>query len=335
MRTLCFCIVLACCGMANAVEVLAPGFVRTTLTPTLPGSCSGCTVAARNPLDGSIWMSNGVDAYKLDGLGGYTETEYLGGLTTDIAFDNAGTLYANGFNAGTALKPIYRRVVGGELTTFASVVWPRAMEVAADGNLIVLGGNGVGYDPGFAWSINPAGVVSVIGETQGEAFALDPLTGSLYIPHYLGTGIDRLDLDGTLTTLFSWDRPVPILYEAIALTTDGNFIIGVNLGADEMTFQNRSQIIRVNRLTGQRELIGADVVNAVPTDMLLSGPNELTVSGHASLHGFAIEGDLDGPIVSSTIEIPEPASGLLVALGLACVLRRNRPALVRHDAANH
>lgn len=308
---------------------LPDGFDLSVLTPVLPGISTTSNVAARNPFDGSLWMSNGQAIYHLDGSGGIISSESLlsgsggplgvNGVSTDLVFDAAGAVYVNRFDTGV----IYKRPIAGSWAPLATVDRPRAMEFDALGNLITIGGNNDPTLPGTASSISPLGVVTPFGVTQGESFVV-LANGDMIVPKYDGTGLDRLTMAGVLTTEFSWARPIPILYEAVGLTAGGNYIVGVNLGYDEDSGFNRSQIIRINGVTGLREVIGDDVVlGQIPVDMII--PGDLIISNFGSLQGFALSGNLDGPL-SFAGGVPEPSTLALAGLGLIAFALRRRYA---------
>lgn len=318
-------LVLLLASVAHATT-LPPGFTLETLSPVLPGISTTSNVVSRNPFDNTLWMSSGRDIYQLDGFGSVISSESLRGVdggplgiefTSDLVFDSSGAMYVNA-RTFPAPSVIWKRAYGGgSWSSFASVMIPRAMEFDSSGNMIVLGGNGDGTQVGSAWSITPGGTVSTIGATQGESFVIEPATGDLLIPHYDGTGIDRLTQAGVLTTEFSWDRPIPILYEAIGLTAGGNYVIGVNLGQDEFD-QNTSQLLLVNGITGERIVLGDNIVaNQIPVDLRVE--DRLLISNFGSLQGWEIVGNLD-----ALLAIPEPGTGLLLVLGLAAMWWRRR-----------
>jgi len=305
-------------------QILAPGFTATVLGPTLPGTQTTSTSGAVDPTTGDLWLSNGQTLFRLDGEGGVAHTESLLGvdggpigtsLSTVFVIGPDGTQYVNAFNPGT----IYKRPPAGSWTPVATVHWPRDMDLDPDGNLIVLGDNGVGYDPGTVWSVSPLGVVTVLGVSQGESFVFDPFSSDILVPHYLGTGIDRFAMNGTLTTEFSWARDNVALYESIAITNLGNIILGVHKNDDDE--QEYDEIVRVDGVTGDRFLIGTDVGEAVPVDMHIHSGG-LFIAGFGSVVGLGVEGDFDFTETASII--PEPSTGLLLLLGLAAAWRRRR-----------
>lgn len=291
-------------------SVHAETITVTELAPPLPGGSTTSTYTAINPVTGDIWMSNGQKLFKL-GLGEWVQEigllQSVGGpigtnnATTALAFDSIGRMYVNDVNTGS----IFRSSDGVIWTAFAAVDSPRAMAFDSDGDLIVIGGNSSPTVTGNAWRISPAGVVTDFGDTQGESFVFDG--DDLIIPHYDGTGIDRLTQAGVLTTLFSWARPVPILYEAIAMTSLGNFVVSVNLGADDTG--NRSQLIRVDGLTGARTTLTA-VDAAIPVEMFFNGGGQLVMSSFGSLHAQGGQGDFD-----NASAVPEPSALALAGIG--------------------
>lgn len=310
---------------ATTVSWLAPGFSATTLGPTLPGGSDTNAITAIDT-GGNIWMSNGFTLYRLDGEGGVEHSESVwsadGGPNTrsashDLVFDSAGAMYINDPTAGK----IFKRSVGGDWTVFASVPQPLEMRFDSGHNLIVLGNHAGTFDSlGTVYRIDQSGIASVIGQSQGETFTFDA-GGNLIIPHYIGTGIDMMTPDGVLTTLFEYDRPAPILFESIERTSGGNYIVGVNTSFDFELNINTSKLIRINGATGEQEVIGINVGNAIPVDLTFHDEN-LIISGFGSLKPLGVTGDFDG---SLTAVVPTPSS---FAAGVVCMglmaLRRNR-----------
>ena len=319
-----FFLSLACLLFAVSVraETIAPGLSVSQLAPVLPGGSTTSTFTAINPATGDTWMSNGQKLFRL-GLGDWVQeidliaTGALGvnQVTTALAFDSLGRFYVTNFTGGQIL----RSVDGSSWEVFAFVDRARDFEFNAAGNLIAIGGNGDPTQLGHAWSISPLGVVTDFADTQGETFTFSG--DDLIIPHYVGTGIDRLTLAGNLTTLFAYERPVPILFEALAISALGNYVVSVNLGADITTLENQSKVIRIDGLTGLRTDLVTDRTK-IGVDMFFRETGDLDLSDFGSLIATEISGNLD----TAGLAVPEPSSLMLAGIGAVWLYgwRRNR-----------
>lgn len=329
-------------ALAFAAGIGVENLVLTSLGPTLPGGSSSANVTAIDPITGDVWMSNGQTLFRNDGAGGWFPGESVlaagGGPipnasgTADMAFDAAGRQYVSDIGTGEVFR---RTLPGGAWTLFTDLPGPvRHHRWGPDGVLYAIGG--IGLDPttqSIVWKVDGAGAFTVLGLTLtgAESFDFDA-ANHLVIPHFDSTGVDLMNrTTGLLETPCTYDRPVPILFESLAVTSGGNWYVGVNRGADiGAGTGNRAALLRIDPATCAKTLIGngplgiGSAGEILPVDMLALNATTLVISGLGSLDGFGLSGDLDGELTA----IPAPAPLALLALGVALVAlaRRRRAA---------
>lgn len=335
MRCFVALLVLATCSMCQA-EILQPGLNVTILAPPEAATSTSENHLAIDP-DGNTWWSGGTKALKSDGNGGWSTTipyHLIDGgplannsVSTSIAFDLAGKLYINDFGNGQ----IFRTDDDGanwqpfaDLPNFIS-----DMKFDGSGNMIAITRVGSVGDPNpnNVWKILPDGTVSNIGLIHGSTFTFDD--GNIIAPMDFGTGIVSLVPGGSETTLWTFDQrtdPGPELWESITMSDAGNYLIGVNLGANDpenpVEDANFSKIIRVDRLTGERTILGFNVGGSIPADMQMLD-SSLYVAGYASLDPLQVTGNLDGEFGPlSPNSVPEPSSWLAFLLVLPYMFYR-------------
>lgn len=312
---------LSMCVILSAASLHAAtigGLTVNELAPPLPGGSTTSNVEAFDTNSFS-WMSSGQSVFRLNSGTWDSEVKLLqsnGGpvgntsVSSGLEFDVSGRMYVNDFVAGK----IFRSSDGVVWSLFATVDRPRTMRFNTSGDLIVIGGNNDGTETGKLWSISSAGVVSEIVATQGESFFFDT-NGDIVIPRYDGTGIDKVS-GGVLTNVFSFPKLSPRLFESGSLTSNGNYLLGVNTSS---IAGNSSELWFVNKTTGIKTVIGTNVGDSIPVDLQLRS-GAINIAGYGSLHANQLVGDIESAIGEP---VPEPST-VILALIAGCLFATKR-----------